>query len=1432
MTSEKYQDILEGFEFLIEMVTGLPFETALNEYNFILRSGMKFKENDIYRNFYYHAPNGRKDIQSFYREKDLLARQAAQAEADKRGAKSNPINNQNHIYGKDKLLQWLKDGVDAQKALYFAPHSIDSGITINEINKFNSKSRVIRIENDDAVDFDEKLKYFEKIGFPKESLLLHSGSKSPHHIFTFGNGETLPEIEWERIAELEAQMLRHSGFDGYSKTIKQVINDSKTMMLRIPGSFHQKTKKATSVWDAGDWWNIEDLENQIYNKFPKLGDYKIRKPHGDLFDTYEAGVQDIDIILSPQWGKRFKKYESYQDTEARLEREDKERTAKIEKQKIERERLRLQTLATLTPEEIEKRNNAAYSGDWNILDFVAPMNRNEVQTGTLDGVGRSHMRAYNIAMNLLEVEDGFTRYNLKYTLTAEDYYSQWQQKTFNSSEKNLLDKTTKTFSICKKKARCTEYISNRIEAILYSNQNNVISKDVIKPLIQGKSFKHLVEEATRGLKLKKEDLSIDDMPLLVKDWHQAIKNLTEMKTIYVTTSSIHAVDILDKGIGFCVYVTQTTDCMLLHQFCEICTENGYQIAFLPNACQLDRVLAEQIRNGLFSDLVNKKYKDIKVQIRKPHCVVLDNCTYGAQYYWQRLSQVILPDMIGNRSNKSAIYTGFVGENQWFNEVLHQCEEQAKSKKLIALISEMGTGKTEAVAKVVKQWNTRVLAVAHRENLTNQAAKRLGLVYYKDSQFISSADKYMKGQNIGLAVTINTLVQGSTDQGYLPNFNIEDWWDTTLFIDETESFIKYLVESSTIAENRQKAIDSIRHLVKFVAANGGRIVLADANLTTKTIKLFEKWLGSEAYTPDTRNADYNAYVILNTFKKLQGRKVTSVDTTDEILTEITNVINHGEKAMYFTDVKAASSRYRFSTQSYGMFCRDVLNKGSVLDADTKQFTDDIDHNILDRLHQTINSAFNGCVISVSPVIDSGTDWNNLGLNYVFACYKGIMGIDNTLQQLERVRDNIPRIISATRRSTIGIGKTDILNLESHFATIRNSYRKIESKLSKTWSDYQELPRVEIEERLNVMFPKLDSDILHWWQDSLLENFYGSQEFRINLLARMHEKGYEIEEKSISVDVNLVDAIKEFGLSKQTEKIDEISNADLALLAQIDKNDDTMPKATARAQDLKSCLYALSIKDEQWTLNFTTEERLEIVKRTLGKKYKTRRKLIYGFTSRCYFVNAQHDIADILAYSDDFKAAISSTNRSIKDTPISIRSAIDFLFETLHLKQFALYLYQCAVQRQIGQDGQVRMFCTNLMPQVQEFNKKLIQHSEYIRKTFGFKVDERPEYCSRNVSELFKSIGFNSENKRNRDEDAGKSKHGGNRVVHNFVITEDSINFKIWKSWVEQFNKKEADFLKYFYNPSGDEGGDSIWQKQLNIAISTIPIKHKSPQQVLV
>ena len=1438
-----------GIELIFSFCSGLPQETFLRKHNFMLRTGKGyyttesgkkvFKEH--YHNYYYHAPEGREDVQAFYKEKDKAAKAKAELEAKAKGKPYNDTSD-NHIYGEEQLKRWLRNKQHQGLFVYFLPNSIDSGCAAAEIDRFGSKCRVIRIENDDKQPIEEKVEYFKQLGLPAPSLIVFSGGKSPHFLFVFlsDNEDELPGFEWERIAEINAQLLRNSGHDGYHKDIKTLINESKTLLVRLPGFEHQKTRKESRILEIGNIWDINELEAEV-SKLPRLGEYKLQKGTEFTPDTYPGDVQAFETILSPEWKQRFHPYESYADYTAKLLALEVEKQVKIEENRKAREK----QLQGLSLQEIQRRAESINGEEVSLLQFLDFAVIQHVENGTPDGTGRSHIVAKYVVKSLLESEYLVSGSPLKAKESAEELFRQWVGKTFNSSENDLIKKVEKIFTDF---ARGTNIPHARqvdkFDAFLVKKQETKVGEDAIKHLLHNRTIVNLIEEAVRGLKQKPQPITLADLPLLYNTsengWNNSIEFLNQNKSLYLTTVPTHALAILESGIPGVVYVNPETTALNLHLLAEYACENGFTINFTPNAPSTDRMLAENLRAGYFSQVtrnnLRKVKSDTKIKDYKPTVIVVDenSVEWSAHYYWVRIPQMITPKMLGNSNKKDSVLYGYTANHKWFSDVIKECESVAKNRKLVAFVSEMGTGKTEVLSKNVKSWGSGVmLAIAHREKLTRQAAKRLNLVDYKSDQFKNSTEKYIKSREQGLAITINTLCQGTNEQGYLPEFQIDHWENATLVIDETESFVKYLMESGTIAETRQKAITALRKLIRAVYEAGGRIILADANLRLSTVHLFQLWCGAEANKSESISAKNQCYIILNSYCKFkeEGRKAIFTDSRDGLVSEVHRRLapeDSTHKALFFTDVKQASSRYIFATQGFGNFMRD-LKLGRILDADTSQFNDDPDHKLADMLHAEMLRCCKG-VIFISPIIDSGTDWNNLGLDAVYGCYMGIMGVDNTLQQLERVRDNTVRHIWAARRSSMGMTKGDIQNLEKHFEEVRRSYDGSKAALMQTWADMKVLQHSEIEARIAGQFPNLDPHLLAWWQDSLEESFYASQEFRINLKARMIEKGYTIEEQDFEPDLEFIATLQEYGEAQKEKKYNEIAFAELALLDKIEKNEDTMPKATARAKDLKSCLFALGVKNDDtaygWCNGYSDEQKLELVKRTVGKKSKTRRMLVYGFSFRCAMSNGQEQIAKIIYMAEEFRNMINSSSRSIKDTPMSMKAGIDFMLNTMDIKGLASVLMTEATKRGKRDDGKPVMFFHNRMPVILKTNKILVENRAYVKKTFGFDVDVRPDMAARNISTFFTCIGWNVEKGKNREAGEGKAANG-NAPLNNYTITEDVLTLKIWTGWVWQYEHKDEGMFSYFYNPSGDEGGDALWKAHFGI-LTEEKDKQVSPQ----
>jgi hypothetical protein len=200
------------------------------------------------------------------------------------------------------------------------------------------------------------------------------------------------------------------------------------------------------------------------------------------------------------------------------------------------------------------------------------------------------------------------------------------------------------------------------------------------------------------------------------------------------------------------------------------------------------------------------------------------------------------------------------------------------------------------------------------------------------------------------------------------------------------------------------------------------------------------------------------------------------------------------------------------------------------------------------------------------------------------------------------------------------------------------------------------------------------------------------------------------------------------------------------------------------------------------------------------------------------NGQEDIAKIIYMAEEFRNMINSSSRSIKDTPMSMKAGIDFMINTMDIKGLASVLLQEAGKRGKLDNGRPVMFFHNRMPIIIKTNKVLVENRAYVKKTFGFDVDVRPDMAATNISKFFTCIGWNVEKGRNREAGAGKAANG-NVPLNNYTITEDQLTLRVWTGWVAQYENRDEGMFSYFYNPSGDEGGDALWKAHLGIATET-------------
>jgi Domain of unknown function (DUF3854)/Origin of replication binding protein len=162
--------------------------------------------------------------------------------------------------------------------------------------------------------------------------------------------------------------------------------------------------------------------------------------------------------------------------------------------------------------------------------------------------------------------------------------------------------------------------------------------------------------------------------------------------------------------------------------------------------------------------------------------------------------------------------------------------------LVGLLSDMGTGKTELLARMrKKQPNSSFLNNGHRVNLLKNLSERLKTEIYSA---IACGD-WAKVQ--ALSITVDSLYKMAN--------NLQKY--DCLFIDEACQYLAHLLKSKTCKEHRGEILEVLEYLVY----NAKLVILADAHLDDLTIEFFMAM----------RPAGEQPYIIKNEWKS-GGRQV--------------------------------------------------------------------------------------------------------------------------------------------------------------------------------------------------------------------------------------------------------------------------------------------------------------------------------------------------------------------------------------------------------------------------------------------------------------------------------------------------------------------------------------------------------------------------------
>ncbi|KOP26264.1 hypothetical protein AMR41_11380, partial [Hapalosiphon sp. MRB220] len=197
-----------------------------------------------------------------------------------------------------------------------------------------------------------------------------------------------------------------------------------------------------------------------------------------------------------------------------------------------------------------------------------------------------------------------------------------------------------------------------------------------------------------------------------------------------------------------------------------------------------------------------------------------------------------------------------------------------STGLVCLLSDMGTGKTEFLARWRKQHpQLRFLNNGHRVNLLKNLSERLQTQMYSAIACgkLSEAD--------ALSITVDSLYKMASDlQAY-----------DCIFIDEACQYVAHLLKSKTCKQHRALILEVLESLVY----QASLVVLADAHLDNITIDFFRAM----------RPQGEKPYIILNEWKS-SGRQVYWYEgsNSSSLVAQIHAAVMSGQKCYVASDSK--------------------------------------------------------------------------------------------------------------------------------------------------------------------------------------------------------------------------------------------------------------------------------------------------------------------------------------------------------------------------------------------------------------------------------------------------------------------------------------------------------------------------------------------------
>jgi hypothetical protein len=422
-----------------------------------------------------------------------------------------------------------------------------------------------------------------------------------------------------------------------------------------------------------------------------------------------------------------------------------------------------------------------------------------------------------------------------------------------------------------------------------------------------------------------------------------------------------------------------------------------------------------------------------------------------------------------------------------NLTLHQAEfkpwqaaTDIPDSGILVLASPKGTGKTKAIAERI-QSSDRVIALGHRIALMRNLCDRMGLDYRRD------LDEF-QGQAInesGITHRIGLCVDS------LSRIHAEEFKDGILVIDEFMQVLRHLLLSKTCNESGKRAFLIARFQAVIQAAK--LIILADADAADIGIN----------YIRALRDQPTPVYLIQNLYKP-QGFPVQFLQDTkeDEVIGQLLQDLGNGKRLFIATDsINASEALQQIIKQAQ------PTTKGLLVNSKTSSQTEQ--RSFITDPNQAIHHY--DWVIA-TPSLTTGVSIEVSHINAVYGLFYGVITDADIAQALNRVRENVPRLVWCPKQGKNFHSLTSSTNPSIIQHQLRTKVDILTTMLRLSLG-YSELIQKEFREQIWQ-----DSSHVHIFTQLVAQTNQSLWSLGDRLLARLESEGNHITRLVIASDDN--------------------------------------------------------------------------------------------------------------------------------------------------------------------------------------------------------------------------------------------------------------------------------------------------------------------------